>query len=413
MATEIKHVEKEFIFSSLKEKQTPVELHVGTSRISALLKEFNDRELVFTVPPDADPVRERQEAVAFFRFRGHPMTFRTLVAERDGETLRLRQPKLLHRDLGRSFERILSPEGISVSLIVKGHEVSLNFPASDLFEPVEAPQYDLGFDVTRISNLLTAFRERAERIAGENRIVMFRERTPQTIQERLVATTGRILVVPPWTGDFQALDISIRERLLLKRHIEAMDNGEALLEEYELVSNQLRRKRIGSEVYCPILYRQYVVGYLYIMSTGESAGDFTGPDLEFLRGFARIFSYSLEVNGYFRAAIEEQELSDTQLIDISGSGLLFGLGVRGPDLSLYSEIDLRIHLGDVVLPARGRIMRRYSDPDRNYYGVHYSDMELQHMEKLFDELYGTDYRGDIDSRGLTFSDDGVDVPDVP
>ena len=403
MAQEIRHVEKEFIFSNIRDKRLPVELHIGTQRVATRLVESTKRYVAFK--PDHGNHRqpeERRTAVAFFRFRGQPMTFRSRVLELEEDVIRLRQPEVLHRDLARGFERIVNPEGIAVSLIVNGSAMTLNYPASEMFDPVEEPQFDLGFDARRISRLLSSFREQAEAIAAENRIVMFRERRPESLPERIVALSGRILMLPPWDGPPHALSVAVRERLALTRHIEeiARDNDPSLVEQYNQLLQQRQRKRLPAEVYCPILYHQYVVGYLYLLKGTEADAEFGPSDLEFLRTFARVFSYSLQANGYFSAEQQEQAFQDAQLIDISGSGLLFSHAAGALDLGLYSEIGLRIHLDEVTLPARGRIMRKYDDEQRAYHGVHFSDMQLEHMEQLFDRIYGVDYRGDIDTRGL-------------
>lgn len=412
MAQEVGHVEKDFVFGNLREKKIPIELHIGTQRLAVHLVESGKRLItVEPVMPDAELPQEKQTVVAFFRFRGRPMTFRSTVAEVDDGRIHLRQIDVLHRDLNRGFERIVNPDGISVSLVVQGSSYTLNYPASEMYDPVEKPEYDYGFDITRISSLIGGFREQAERIGADNRIVMFRERRPETLPERIVAHTGRIVTLPPWEGDMQTLDVSVRERLALRRHVEAFarEQDSSIVEQYEQYLQQLRRKGISMELYCPILYHQYVVGYLYLMHDLQFGGGFTAADLESVRMFARILSYSLQSNGYFQTEQEEQAFQQAQLIDISGSGLLFSHGADALDLGLYSEIGLQIHLDERTLPAKGRIMRKYSDAQRTYYGVHYSSMELRHMEQLFDRIYGPDYRGDIDSRGLAI----VEAPHDP
>ncbi|TVQ34984.1 MAG: PilZ domain-containing protein [Spirochaetaceae bacterium] len=412
MAQEIRRVEREFIFSNIREKQIPVELHIGTQRIAARLVESSERIVTFApTGTNYRQPRERHAAVGFFRFRGQPMTFRSTVVEVEDGIIRLRQPGVLHRDLARGFERIVNPEGLSVSLVVHGSAVTLNYPASEMFDPVEEPQFDLGFDVRRISSLLTSFREQAELIAAENRIVMYRERKPESLPERIIASSGRILVLPPLEESTRLLNVAVRERLLLRRHLEelARDHDPSLVEQYDQLLQRRLRRRLSAEVYCPILYHQYVVGYLYLLKGGDPEAAFHPSDLEFVRMFARVFSYSLQVNGYFSGEQQERAFQEAQLIDISGSGLLFSHAAGALDLGLYSEIGLQIDVDGLILPARGRIMRKYDDSQRVYHGVHFSDMQLEHMELLFDRIYGADYRGDIDSRGLVSADDSGDA----
>jgi hypothetical protein len=44
-------------------------------------------------------------------------------------------------------------------------------------------------------------------------------------------------------------------------------------------------------------------------------------------------------------------------------------------------------------------MRKWKDSSRAYYGVQFVDMATEHMEALFDRLYGEQYRGEADTIG--------------
>ena len=403
MGSEIKRIEKEFILRNLQEQRTPLEIHLSTERLQAFIGGVTDEQLVLEFPGQVLPSKV-EEITAYFRFRNNPMTFTTSVEEIRDDRLVVQQPDELFRDLSRSFERIKSPEGVSVTFLFKGKQVRLDYPDSDQYEPAEEPELEAGFDATKIADLLSAFRERASRFASENKIIMFRSRTPTTFQEKLIAKSGKILVLPFYTGESQIRSAEVRERLLSQDEIigYGAEEGEdmfTVLERIGKIVDANREHKIWHELYCPVLYHQYVVGYLYLMRTDSDQEKFEPATFDFVIQYARILAYSLKANGYFRADPVVDEFGGTELIDISGSGLLFSYPPDGPEILLYTDLDLRIHLGDQTIPVRGRVMRSYNDADRVYIAVQFIELDPDDMEILFQHIYGREYRGDVDSVG--------------
>ncbi|MFP4067676.1 MAG: PilZ domain-containing protein [Spirochaetaceae bacterium] len=411
MSREVGRIEKEFILKNAIEKHLPVEVHFRTKRYGYVPSAMTEEELrLHPVGDTGIDARPGDEIAAFTRFRGQVITFKTTVLEQRGDALVLRQPTVLYRDLSRGFERILHPEGISVSFIVQGTRVELNYPASESYETVEEPSFDPGFDVTRISELLKTFRERAEQHAGDNKIVMFRERKPETFQERVIARSGKILILPFPRDDFVNLPRDARGRLLSQDEAietEKRSGGEvfATLDAVTRIIKGLNDREIWEELYCPVLYREYVVGYLYLAKSGRDVTHFDSRAVEFVLQYSRVLAYALEVNGYFTKQPVKEEYGEAVLIDISGSGILFSYPADGPSLSLYEDVELRIHLENEEVPATARVMRKYRDSGRVYFGAQFLDIDTEGMDKLFDRLYGTRYRGEIDSIGLVDHED--------
>ncbi len=405
MANEIKRIEREFIFQNLIERQSPVEIHYQSHRTGYMLKRSTEDRL-FMIPLVSDPpeIPEGALVTVFLKFRGQVMTFRTKLRSWNPGEIAVEQSQVLFRDLSRGFERILRPQGISVSFVTQGERILLDYPTSDMYDPVEPPEEDPGFDPEQISELLGAFRTRAAEFADENKIVMFRERTPSSYQENLVARTGKFLMVPVPTDRPKELPLHIRERVLVKQEIVDLEGAEGkqmldTLEKVGAMAEDLDSSGLSRELYCPVLYHQFVIGYLYLCKRKGDRIEFRIGAFEFIAQFARILSYSLQRNGYFKPVPVEDEYTDTGLMDISGSGLLFSHPLDGPNINLYTELDLRISVDGTVLPARGRVMRKWKDTSRAYYGMQFVDMATEHMEALFDRLYGQQYRGEADTTG--------------
>jgi hypothetical protein len=211
-------------------------------------------------------------------------------------------------------------------------------------------------------------------------------------------------VLPFYAAEAQIRSSEIRERLLSQDEIISLkaEDGEdmfSVLEQIGKIVEANRAKRLWHELYCPILYRQYVVGYMYLIRADADQERFEPAVFDFVLQFGRIFSYSLRVNGYFKAEPKIDEFGAAELIDISGSGLLFSYPPDGPDILLYTDLDLKISLTNDVIRARGRVMRKFHDAGRVYIAIQFIELDPDDMEKLFQHIYGTSYRGDVDSVG--------------
>ncbi len=411
MANELNRIEKEFILKTVIDSKTPLEIHAGTQRATCTVSSFVNGVLICELQTVLR-IEKPLEAVFYFRFRGNPMTFKTRITAKRGTTIQAIAPKEILRDLSRGFERIISPEGVHVTFLMDGQRVELNYPKVVVSRPAEGAAVEPGFDAAKISELLKSFRERAREFSSENKIVMFRERKPQTFEERVVANSGKILIMPFVAPEAPGIGNAIRDRLLTQPEVVEVETsaGEevfTVLQSISSVADHQKKHGIASELYCPVLYQEYVVGFLYLLRSNDLPASFEPRAMDFVYQFSRVLAYSLKVNGYFKAEPVKEEFANAELLDISGSGLLFSYPHDGPNLALYTDLDMTIYLGEQTLPAKGRIMRRYRDNDRTYVGIRFIDMSLEHMEILFRELYGHDYTGDVDQKGV------VDLSSLP
>lgn len=404
MASGIQRIEKEFVLKEMVEKKTPVELHIREERLTGLITDFDDDHVTVVLPEDIFPA-DSQEISFFFRFRNNPMTFSSPVVDLGDERAVVKLPDQILRDLSRAFERIKNPRGVSISFLHKGQTVHLDYPDSDQYEPVDDPGVEPGFDPAQIAELLRSFRERASHYASDNRIVMFRERKPASFQERLVARTGRIVVLPFYGSEAQVRPAEVRERILDQDDIISVeqDSGRdmfAVLEEIGAVVNRNLARNIHHELYCPILYHQYVVGYMQLVKGGTDQTKFSPDVFEFVVEQARILSYSLKMNGYFKSEPQTSQYGASELIDISGSGALFSIPANIPDILLFTDLEMRISFDDAEVPAVGRVMRKSQDSGRVYLAIQFIELDPDDHEKLLQKIYGADYRGDVDSLGV-------------
>ncbi|MFW6214015.1 MAG: PilZ domain-containing protein [Spirochaetota bacterium] len=403
MASGINRIEKEFVLKEMMEKRFPLEVHIQRERLQAFIEELGEDTLTIRLGNDLFP-EDIQTLVCFFRFRNNPMTFRASVVEVRDSLATVSLPSALYRDLSRGFERIQPPLGLSLSFVHKGTTVELDYPDTDQYEPVDDPGVQPGFDVSQIAELMAAFRERASEFAAESKIIMFRERTPSSFQEQLVAQTGKILVVPLTGNESRLEPLEVRERVLSQDQVVAHEEERgndmfSVLEQLGTIANENRAKGIAHELYCPVLYHQYVVGYMYLVRTGARDESFPPQTYEFALYYARILAYALKKNGYFQAGRGEREYGAHSLIDISGSGALFVVPEGTPAIHLFTDLPLMLSMSGRSIPIKGRVMRKFADTQGTYLAVQFIELDPDDLEFLIEQIYGAGYSGDVDSSG--------------
>jgi hypothetical protein len=394
MAIKISRIEKEYILKTMVDGKLEVELQIADKRYRSVLVQYRPENLVFSLPPDLPPFADRRRADVFISFRGTRLTCTLAELACVKQHLHAEMPANFYRDLSRGFERIHPEIGISVSFYLEGAQYRLDFPTSEEFYEPDHPSLNIKFDAARITNLLKAFREKALSFSSENKIVMFRERKPTSIPERLIAQSGRLLLLP--LGDADSLvqpknpdtpKILTHSDVTRYLNVEGQDPVQASIELSRFV-DALYQKKIWHEMYTPVLYREYVVGYIYLMRSDLQTSGFSANTLDFVQQFARLLSYSLKQNGYFQMIPVREAFNRSELVDISGSGLLFSMPLNGPSLEIYTDLDLQVQIAERTIAAKGRVMRRYQDSGRIYIGIKFLDLSVNDQQFLFVSLYG-------------------------
>ena len=396
MPQKISRIELEFILKSLKERRASVELQLDGGRLPAVVESFNDEQIRFEILADEAPkTHEDQPIEMLFQFRGQTFSGKSKIVKPVETGVVARQPRAVHRDLARRFPRILAPRGIGVYFVIDEQAISLSFPDSEQYAPVQKPSFDPGFDASKLTDLLQAFRERALQYAAESKIVMLRDRKPKGMFERLIVHTGRILILPFPVEQSQAVPPEAVANLITRHRVETLEREMAeqfsgALQVLTDASNEMRRKKLMYELYCPILYYQYVVGYLYLVRPITHGAEFDSGVIDFVWQYARVFAYSLEANGYFRSSETRPELRKAELIDLSANGALFSVPKDGPSLGMYAETRLELRLDRRRASVQARVVRRIEEGERIFLGLQFTKISPELQRALCRRLYGID-----------------------
>jgi hypothetical protein len=311
----------------------------------------------------------------------------------------------VYKNLQRKYERVRLAGSIEVSFSLKGRKIELNFPRGERFNPVEPPETAAGFNPAKIHNLVAEFRKKASATCSRNKITMLRDRLPRSWEEKVVVRTGKCLWIPAVAEDFPTRDPFPDDRVITKADLMAFEeeNGTRPSVIQSRLGNILYEKSkqdIAAELLCPILYNEYVVGYIHLVNEGEKRDRILRETVDYAWQFARVLAYSLVTNGYFRAENAGERRYEAPIIDLSASGLLFAHPNQdlARELLVHSDLELTLRIGNRVIQAGSRIMRKFKDSENAFFGVLFMRMQPEDFRFLFEHLYGKRFSEEFEAK---------------
>ncbi len=401
MAVPVKRVEREFLLRAAGDENQEIFLSAGGSEWSVRITEVRDKFLVFRHAAPLHALVKGSLLDFTFLVRGQTVAFRARVKEAAESRLVTEMPDTVWKNLSRRYPRMTPPAGLSVSFSFKGERYELPFPSSRAFDPVEEPQADPEFEPRDIRKLMQEFYRKAAKIASDRAVIMYKSRGPEGIEEELLTRHGRIYYLPTAIGGIPVVDPYASQRILTRDDFLDLfeERGvEPSYREDELARFE-RAKRVEgvlSELKIPVLFQEYVVGFVHILNRQPGKAPFDLGVLDTFAQFAKVLAWSLKINGYFRNAPRRGSGIPTETIDLSAGGILFS----SPDESLQrallegSEIVVTLSTGKRNLSAGGVVRRRFLDEQGTFYGVAFTHIAPEDFRFLFEYLYGRPFTDD-------------------
>jgi hypothetical protein len=396
VGTEVGRIEKEFVFKSLVDEKAPCDLH-GARREYRCVFSSSTTDTLTVAPTEGalEGFAPGEEVRVFFYLKNNYHTFVAKVIDADPAKVVLEHPRGVYKNLQRKYERVRVDKPIDVSFSLHGTKVELNFPKSERFSPVEPPEADVTFDPKRIQEVVKAFRDRMADMASDNRIIMLRDKLPRSWEERTIVRLGKCLWIPSSGEDFPARDPFPDERIITKGELIKLEE-EGGAQPYVITSRlgnilyEKTKKDIISELWVPVLYNEYVVGYIQVWNTAERRERISRETLSFVHQFAKVLCYSLVTNGYFKVESSTARRYEAPIIDMSASGLLFAhtSADLAKELLVHTDLELTLKLDRRVMQVGSRIMRKFRDAENAYFGVLFLRIEQDDFTFLFQYLYG-------------------------
>jgi len=406
MATPVGRIEKEFLFKALFDEKLPVFYIRDRTEYAMILEQPANEELVFRHDRPLSKIKPHSKLSMLFKYRGQVIDFNAeLLAQKD-ELIYCKTPDVLHKNLDRNYLRVDAPPDLKILFTFRGDRYNLEFPKVNEYENIAFDNLAKSIDPKNISVLIKQITLSLKNFSDGFKIVNFKDKKPEIIEERIVSESGKTLFIPSTATFLPKTDPYPKKRIitedLFKRYLEGTGVGASFLDENcaRFLKNKLE-SGIYSDAWVPILFHEYIIGYIHLWIDKAERPPFDFSILDTIYQFAKVLAFSLKENGYFDHGKIDHQTFEGRVLDISASGLLFAYPLGSSLLStLLVDADLTV---TIEAPQRSinvvaKIVRRFKDKSAGYLGCRFLNMAPEDTRFLFEHLYGRQ----IDSRDTAF-----------
>jgi hypothetical protein len=391
-------IELEFILKEVMRAASTVIIHGSGKSLSAVIHDFGKDFLTLDykdTDPEVEDFKLWEEVSVYLANHEQRSTFKAKVNKIGAGRLVLGLPDKILKAPQRNAVRVPPPRNVSLSFFLQEEVVSIDCPESSEYTEIDLPVLREGFDTSSMNNLVESFRRKASELVVKNGIVMFNKgRKPVSVEEEILCYYGRAILVASTMSTLPVVDPYPDGRVVTQSMVDDYERTRSSLEGSRFETARLEKALSGivAEAWCPILYYQYVVGYVYLMNDQSRPVSLDFRAIDFSWEFARILAYKLRDSNYFRADPEARpDPFKPGVIDFSATGCLFYLPKASfrIKLKIGAIIDLCIDTGHSELQVKGRIARRYDDKENEYYGICFVSAEDEDLSILKAALYST------------------------
>ena len=400
MIQNVSHIEKEFLFKSVVQNEHPVRFHGVSTAGTGVIRDYGRNALSVTLLDTMDntcfSICER--IIGYFAGHGKTYAFETTVRDARDRDVRLDCPNQLIRSLQRKFIRVKKPRDIQVLFRLANEDINLSYPVCPEYISIDEIELTSNFRDRTLPDVINRFKKDVSLRSSENTIIMFRTKTPARFEEKLVSKTGKVLFIPSTASTLPKSDPYPEGRIITEAIEETFEDPNYFIEgsHFEKLLRDKQNQGISSEIWCPIVYYQYVVGYIYIANrNGES---FDIGMVDYLWDFSRILAWYLKDTGYFSTEVEQKQVPghEPRILDMSPGGMLMSLPrteIRTPirEGSLFS-VEIQMKKRDAPIVCSARVIRRFEEPDAITYGTSFVNLSAQDMMGLYEVLYRRPYQ---------------------
>jgi hypothetical protein len=396
MSTPIKRIEKDFLLKALYDEQIPVMYLNDRTQYILYMEKPAKSEVFFRSDRPITGLKPRKKLDLMFDYKGQVIIFSIEVSAVKDIQITAAAPDYLFKNLDRSYSRVSVPQELKVQFTFRGDRFRLHYPKVQEYESGEIGEWMSNVDPKNLQGLIDQMATWIKSFASGYKMVIFKETKPSTTEERILAETGKTLYLPSTLANLPQADPYPKKRLvteeMFRRYLES--TGVDPLYIQDAINRFVKQKfdaGFFSDAWIPILFQEYVIGYIHIWINKEGKLPFDYNVVETLYQFSKILAFSLKLNGYFNSGRVKNEPFEGKIVDISASGLLFAYPHSSSLSSALlpdSELAVCLSAPKRTINASARIMRRYKDNALGYFGCRFLDMAPEDMRFLFEYLYG-------------------------
>jgi len=396
MATPVGRIEKEFLFKALYEQKLPIMYIRDRNEYVLTLEQPAGEELVFRPSRPLGKLKPHAKLPLLFNYRGQVIDFAVEILAQKDELVFCKAPPTLYKNLDRNYLRVDAPSDLKIIFTFKGDRYNLAFPKVMEYESVGSDDLVRNLDPRNLSGLIKQITGTLNNFADGFKIVNFKDKKPEAAEERVVSETGKTLFIPSTAGFLPKTDPYPRKRIvteeIFKRYLETTGVGTTFLDDN--IARFLKKKLedgIYSDAWVPILFQEYVIGYIHVWIDKQGRTPFDFSVLDHVYQFAKVLAFSLKENGYFEHGRMQNEPFEGRVLDISASGLLFACPLGSSllaTLMVDAELTVTIEAPNRTIGVLARIVRRFKDKSAGYFGCRFLNMAPEDTRFLFEHLYG-------------------------
>ncbi|MCL2213637.1 MAG: PilZ domain-containing protein [Treponema sp.] len=396
MATPVGRIEKEFLFKAIYDERLPVMYIKDGNEYAFTLECPAGEELIFNSDKPLAKIKNNSRLPLLFNYRGQVIDFTIDILTVKDDSITCKIPDILYKNLDRNFLRVGAPSDMKILFTFCGDRYNLAFPRVMEYEQITNEDMARNMDPHNLSGLMKQIKSLLSKFADGYRIINFKDKKPETTEERIVSETGKALFIPSTADFIPKVDPYPKKRIiteeLFKRYLESTGIGTIYLDDN--CARFLKYKfdnGIYSDAWVPILFHEYVIGYIHIWIDKQGRLPFDFSVLDHVYQYAKILAFALKENGYFEHGKVENEPFAGRVLDISASGLLFACPLGTVLLStilIDSELTVIIETPNRTINVIAKIVRRFKDKSAGYFGCRFMNIEPEDTRFLFEHLYG-------------------------
>ncbi|HOV14939.1 MAG TPA: PilZ domain-containing protein [Spirochaetota bacterium] len=395
----ISRIEKEFIFGFLIKNKIRVEIKCMNSTTEGVLLEQNSKEVKIELSLILEELMGYQpEIQVFFYFQNTHHTFNSNVLKMQNNIIIIRNPDSVAKNLQRKFQRVLTDGRFNVHFEIQGDILPMDYPICKKSYYPTQPPISADFSDVKMDGLLKKFKEKMSNIVSINKIVMLRNYTPKTFFESIVLNTGKILYIPNSHADVPTKQYFDNVEILLRQDwidFEISQNQTSVNTINKSISNyltMLSKNNMLSYCIIPIIYRNYVVGLIYLMNNHQLNQKIDEKVVNYSQQFSKIITYTLMQSGYFSAEEGKKDKFDIPIFDLSPAGLAFYIenGSLEEKLELDQNFRFFIEIQNRPIRVLAKLVRKFQKLSKFFYGFVFLEIKTEDYEFLNKILYGPD-----------------------
>jgi len=396
MPTPIKRIEKDFLIKVIYDEHIPL-MHIKgqTQYILTIDKPVAKGQMFIKSDRPISGLRVNSSLNLMFDYRGQVIIFSVQVINFKDDHIIAAEPEFLYKDLDRSFSRVSTPGDLHVQFSFIEERYSLSYPKVPEYEADNMADFFQNLNPKDLNGIVEQIAVWVKGFASGHKIVIFKENKISFIEERVLAETGKAFFLPSTKGSLPTEDPYPKKRIvtedILKKYLESSGIAKLLLD--EACRRLIERKQkagIISDLWAPILFHEYVIGYIRVWIDKEGMLPLDYDVVDNLYQFAKALVYSLKTNGFFEAGKIKNEPFECKIVDISVSGMLFA----HPSPDFYSslmpdtELAVRLKTDQRTIYTKIKVVRRYKENNQGHFGCRFMEMAPEDLRFLFEYIYG-------------------------